>query len=89
MPKIRGIFDHAKPRIISSYNSRAAPSPHTLTRASAPPRLAQPARRVRSRARRTSRRRLAASAPSLPTSSRVPATRLHKRLAPEMHKGRP
>ena len=43
MPKIRGIFDHAKPRIISSYNSRAEPSPHTLTRASAPPHLAQPA----------------------------------------------
>lgn len=59
MPKIRGIFDHAKPRNASSYNSRA------------------------------SRRRLAASAPSLPASPRVPAPRLHKRLAPEMHKGRP
>lgn len=36
-------FDHAKPHNISSYNSRAAPSPHTLMRASAPPHLAPPA----------------------------------------------
>lgn len=55
MPKIRGIFDHAKPRNASSYNSRAAPSPHTLMRASAPPHLAQPACLVRSRARPTPR----------------------------------
>ena len=74
MPKIRGIFDHAKPRNVSSYNSRAAPSPHALMRTSAPPHLAQPARRAPSAQR---------------TSPRVPATRLHKRLAPEMHKGRP
>ena len=41
-----GIFDHAKPHNISSYYSRAAPSPHTLMRASAPPHLASPAHRV-------------------------------------------
>lgn len=44
--KDEGIFDHAKPHNISSYNSRAAPSPHTLMRASAPPHLASPARRA-------------------------------------------
>ena len=74
MPKIRGIFDHAKPRIISSYNSRAAPSPHTL---------------MRPVPRRASRRRLAASAPSLPTSPRVPATRLRTHLAPKCTKAGP
>ena len=74
MPKIRGIFDHAMPRNASSYNSRAAPSPHALMRASAPPHLAQPA--------------CPASSPHLASPARrVCAQPAH--LAPEMHKGRP
>ena len=85
MPKIRGIFDHAKPRNASSYNSRAAPSPHALMRASTPPHLAQPA--------------CPASPPHLASPARrVCAQPVHAasrqlarltRYVPRTHKGRP